>query len=444
MSYLTTRAYPDFFHAEQSPPWQRAVLAALGRKAPTGKGWCEIGCGQGLGTTLLAAADPSLRVVGIDINPAHVEVARARAAAAGLRNIEFICADIRELALPETFGHVVCHGVLSWVAPSVRAGIADFIARHLSPDGVAALHYMAQPGGLAFRAFHGVFRALAHRPDPIAEGLDLLSRMRAAQAGFFQLHPHAGQALDRLLAEDADYLAHEYLNPDFEPLAFGDVQRLMQGHDLGFLGSATPIENIDAISLPAAGQADIAKVADATLRETLKDLSRNQVMRYDLYARPAPAPDDAAHLDLLRGIAWGWLPGAPDLSRASANLTFNSRIGPVEGDIRVLGPLFATLAQGAAQFGRIERVPPFAGRPGLLNQTLQMALWARMAHPVQAAADAGPAGALNRILLAEAARGRAVPALAAPALGSGLALGRADMVLLAEGRAAGLARLFGL
>ncbi|WP_295044771.1 class I SAM-dependent methyltransferase [uncultured Paracoccus sp.] len=430
--YLRDTVYPAFFHREQAPAWIAAVAAALGRAAPKAASWCEIGCGQGYGMAVLAAANPAVRFTGIDIDPGHIALAQARARAAGLTNVTFLCADIRDPALTDArFDHIVTHGVLSWVGDGVRRAIAGFIARHLTDDGIAAVHYMSEPGGTAFRAFHAVFRSVAQQPDPVAEGLRALTAMRDAGTGFFQLHPHAGQTLDKLLNDPPEYVAHEYLNPVFRPLAFHEIQTLFAPLGLSWLGSATPIENIDAVSIPAQAARAIGPVADRTLRETLKDMARNQSLRYDLFARPVAGLSDTAHLDLLRGVIWRLLPGAP----APGPLTFQTRIGPVEGEAAIFAPLLQALAAGDQPFAALERVPPFAGRPALLNQALQMLLWSGAAHPVRPVPDPAPARRLNRVLLDERRLGAAVPALACPALGSGLALGTADLDALSDGSA---------
>ncbi|SFX98440.1 Methyltransferase domain-containing protein [Paracoccus pantotrophus] len=432
--YIRGIAYPAFFHREQAPAWIAAVASALGRAAPdpARAHWCEIGCGQGYAAAVLAAANPGMRLTGIDIDPGHVETARARAAAAGLENVDFICGDIRDPDLVAgQFDYIVTHGVLSWVGDAVRSAIADFIARHLAPAGIAAVHYMSEPGGAAFRAFHEVFRSVAHRPDPVAEGLRALRAMRDAGAGFFQLYPHAGQTLDNLLADHPAYVAHEYLNAVFRPLSFREVAALFSAADLGWIGSATPIENIDAVSLPAAAAKAIAPIRETALRETMKDMARNQALRYDLFARPAAPLDGPAHLELLRRWTWRLLPGAP----APGGLVFQTRIGPVDGDARIFRPLLAQLGEGPAGFAELERIQPFTGRPGLLNQALQTLLWSGAAHPVLPVGDPAPSARLNRHLLGGRAQGQAVPALACPALGSGLAFGVADLDALAAGRA---------
>lgn len=432
--YLGGIVYPAFFHREQSPVWIAAVATALGHAAPDPATacWCEIGCGQGYGAAVLAAANPGMRLTGIDIDPDHIKVARDRAKAAGLENVDFICGDIRDPALNiGEYDYIVTHGVLSWVGETVRTAIGDFVAAHLSQNGIAAIHYMSEPGGAAFRAFHEVFKSVAHRPDPVAEGLQALTAMRDAGAGFFQLYPHAGQTLDNLLRDDPAYVAHEYLNPVFRPLSFREVAEAFSDRDLGWIGSATPIENIDAVSLPAAAAKVIAPIRETALRETMKDMARNQPLRYDLFARPAALLNNHEHLQRLRQWNWRLLPAAPP----PGALVFQTRIGPVDGDARIFHPLLTRLGQSPASFAELERIEPFSGRPGLLNQALQSLLWSGAAHPVLPVADPTPSARLNRHLLALHAHGRATPALACPALGSGLAFGRDDLDALAAGRA---------
>lgn len=363
--YLQNVVYPAFFHREQSPLWLSAVSEALGRPAPAPDGsWCELGCGQGFGVAVLAAANPAMRFVGIDLNPKHIAMAKARADAAGLENVTFICADLTDPGAVEgAFDFVVCHGVLSWVPDRVRSAIAATSAGVLNPRGIAALHYMSEPGGAAFRAFHAVFRAVADRPDPIAEGLALLQAMRKAKAGFFQLHPHAEKTLDTLLDERPAYLAHEYLNPNFTPLGFAEIHGLMSQQGLRWLGSAKPIENIDAVSLPEAAAKSILPIKDVVLRETMKDMARNQPLRYDLFGKPAEPASDKVHLQMLRDREWTLLPDAP---RAGA-LRFETTIGPVQGDAAIFGPLLDALKKEPLRFDRLEQIAPFKGRPGLLN-----------------------------------------------------------------------------
>lgn len=441
--------YPAFFHPEQAPLWLAAVAAALGKPGPEDdSAVCEIGCGQGFGLCLLAAANPARRFTGIDRSGADLQRARARAQAAGLLNIDFVEADIRDLAaLPEgKFGIILSHGMLSWVDLTAREAVFAFIGTRLTAGGIAATHYMSAPGGDAFRAFRQVFQALAGRADPVTEGLALLRRLSDGKAGFFQLHPHAGKTLDDLLREPAGYVAQEYLSPDFEPLPFASVAGYAAAQGLEFIGSATPMENIDAASLPEGLRDSIAAVSDdRILAETLKDMIRNQALRYDLWQRPGTPLDPGAHMGALANMWWGLLPGAPKLDRTSKALAFPTRIGTIEGDPAVFRPLLDRLGQGPAQFGQLLELEVFAKRPGLLNQVLQMGLHARIVHPVQPFDSPDAARRLNRHLLEEHRAGGQIPALAAPPLGSGFALTRQELDALAAGTApAWLSGLFAL
>ena len=57
----------------------------------------ELGCGAGANLAGIAAADPGVRAVGVDLAPTAVEVARATAAAAGLDNVTFDVGDVLAL-----------------------------------------------------------------------------------------------------------------------------------------------------------------------------------------------------------------------------------------------------------------------------------------------------------------------------------------------------------
>lgn len=120
---------------------------------PPGSRVLEAGCGVGAQTLIMAAQNPDVRFVSIDLSPASVAQARAAAAAAGLRNVEFQPADIFHLPFaPHSFDHVVL----------------CFVLEHL-PEPVAALnllHDMVKPGGtlVAIEGDHG---STSFHPDSV-------------------------------------------------------------------------------------------------------------------------------------------------------------------------------------------------------------------------------------------------------------------------------------
>ena len=60
--------------------------------------YCELGCGQGYSSNIVAAANPNVEVYANDFNPAHISGARTLAAAAGTRNVHFYDSSFAEFA----------------------------------------------------------------------------------------------------------------------------------------------------------------------------------------------------------------------------------------------------------------------------------------------------------------------------------------------------------
>ncbi|KAF7599851.1 MAG: SAM-dependent methyltransferase [Candidatus Dactylopiibacterium carminicum] len=383
--YHTGTPYPAFFHRELTPAWLVATATALGHRT------------------------------------------------AGLDNVHFQQRSFAELAEAEedalpALDFIVLHGVLSWISPDNRRAVMRIIERWLKPGGIACLAYMSQPGSAPMMAMQRVLRRsaeIAGATPGLASGLDLLRGLRDGGAGQFVVVPELGQQLDQVMRQPPSYLAHEFLGEHWEPLHVADV--IAAAADVGctYVGSATPLENIDAVSLPGGAQAVIGTIADTALRETAKDIARNQTLRRDIHQRDAKPLTPAEHRAALLVQRFIALPGAP----AGGALRFNTRIGPVDGAAEVFSPLLQALStRRPAAFSQLLTLPAYAGRGGLLNQACQILLWAGHLHPCLPGPDAAPAQALNRALWRAAAEGRDYGWVAAPAIGSALPASRAAML----------------
>lgn len=439
--YVTDVAYPTMFHREMTPCWLTVTAAALGYGAPDiarPYRWCELGCGPGLGLALTAAANPGGRFVGVDFNPDHIAHGRRLTEAAGLGNLTFRQEGFETMEPEggEAFDFIVLHGVYSWVSPAVRAAIHGFIGRFLAPGGLVYVNYMTHPGLSAFAAGQKFLRLYGRSVGggsarQAQAGLAALKALDEAGAGCFAAHPEERARLATAAEDDARYLAHEFMNEHWEPLHVADVMRAFAGTGCAHLGSATPVENIDALSLPGHVLPLLKGMADPELRETVKDLARNQSYRRDLYQRGGGVLAPADHLRALRGLALAALPGAPK----GGGLTFDTRIGPVEGAAPLFDPLLRALARGPQGFDALAAAGNLGGNPGLLNQAVQMLCWSGCAHglrpgPAEASGNqTSGAWALNRVVAEAALGGADYRWLAAPAIGSALPAGPAEMAL---------------
>ncbi|MFC3606345.1 class I SAM-dependent methyltransferase [Stutzerimonas tarimensis] len=433
--YLADLPYPHHVHAELSPSWLSAVLTALGQHAPDIAArfrYCELGCGQGLNSLLLAAANPAGQFIAVDFNTRHIDHGHRQAAAAALDNLEFRQASFGELADEtdaEGFDFIVLHGVYSWVSPANRTAIRRFIERNIKPGGVIYLAYMSHPGMSAMvSAQRFLWQAAQRVPgDPqsrLRAGLDALRHWQDAGAGYFVDHPDVARRLARADDEDLAFLAHELLCEHWTPMQADQVIDEFAEFDCRFVGSATPLENIDALSLPGHCLPLLTDIADIAQRETVKDLARNQSQRRDLYLRNPRALSAGEHRRALLAGCWSALPGAP----ANGGLTFDTRIGPVQGDERLFAPLLAALAEGPQSFAELARRPALAEQIGSLSTALQMLTWAGHIHPLLNGAVAiERCQALNRILAEGALHGAGYRYLAAPSLGAPIAVGLLEM-----------------
>ena len=116
-----------------------AVTRRFFREAGISSGMKVLDIGSGAGDVALTAAElvgPDGGVVGVDVNPAILETARARAQAAGFTNVEFVAGDARTLDIGNDFDALTGRLVLMYMADPADA--LKQLATRLRPGGIAA------------------------------------------------------------------------------------------------------------------------------------------------------------------------------------------------------------------------------------------------------------------------------------------------------------------
>ncbi|MEZ4403668.1 MAG: class I SAM-dependent methyltransferase [Kofleriaceae bacterium] len=153
---------------------ERAWLERFTALLPDGGAVLDLGCGGGepIARYLI---DAGLRVTGVDLAPAMIELARARCPAGDWR-----VADLRTLALPERF-----HGIIGWdsffhlTAAEQRATLPR-LAAHLRPRGALLLTVGHQAGEVIGHVggepvFHASLAPAAYRAALAALDLDVVA-----------------------------------------------------------------------------------------------------------------------------------------------------------------------------------------------------------------------------------------------------------------------------
>lgn len=409
--YQVDVAYPGRFHRELMPGWLHAVVTALGHRAPAVDAafdYCELGCGDGLNLLVAAALHPQARFIGVDLDPLHVQLAQAAADAAGVGNVRFVLGDAAvppaALALG-TFDFVVSHGMWSWMPEAARLAATRQAITLLRDGGIACIGYMSQPGAAVLAPLQRLMREVAASVDGDAaqratQALAFARRLADAGAGLFAEYPGLARQLEAMARESPAHLAHEFLSGHWQPLHAADVLADFAAAGGDWLGSATPLENIDALSLPGSVLPLLREATTPALAETLKDAARHQSLRRDLFQRGRRALSPQQHLDALDALTWLPAPGVP----LHDEVVLDTRIGPVQVPPQLSAPLLRALADGACSHARLRALPAFAARSDVLNQVTQALLWAGCLHPaLHRPASEAAAEALASVLAARAA-----------------------------------------
>lgn len=299
--YVTDVAYLMGFHPEQSPTHLALAALITGTASeiiaePEGLAYLELGSGLGFSSSLLAASNPSWRVTAIDFNPEHIAASRAFAREAGITNVTFLEADLATLAdsalaaeVPEA-DVVSLHGVWSWVSGAVRGGIVRLLKAKVRPGGLVHVSYNALPawqGALGMqRLVREAGRRLAGRSDrQAAAGLGCVRALVAAGAQHLGADAFSKKLLERLTDAATGYLAHEFMNRDWQPVFHAEVATALAEAKLTYAGSCRLYENFPDLAMNEAQRKEAARFDDPLLFELIKDISGGPALRHDLYVR---------------------------------------------------------------------------------------------------------------------------------------------------------------
>jgi SAM-dependent methyltransferase len=437
--YVSDVEYLPGFYREQGPAHLDLACLIGGVQPPDrigGLAYCELGCGQGLTTVLLAAANPDGHFVGIDFNPAHIARGKALIAAVGLTNVELIEASFADLLRPgaprlPAFDYVTLHGVYSWISAENRQAIVGLLEHCVKPGGLVYVSYNAMPGwmmGLPLQRLMLEFARLnPGRSDRVAESaLAFVGAMQQAGARAIPDKEIVARLEREIGAGKIAYLAHEYLNANWQPLYHADVARELAGAKLDYVASATLLENYPELALTREQGELLAPVPDETAKETLRDYFMARAFRRDVFVRGARRLTPERREALLAEV-----PLALFVAPAKTRLEIAVPVGDAKLEERLYRPALEALAREVMTPAAILDLPEIRGRTrGTAVELVGMLAGSGQALPLPApSADGGNARAFNRAALAQAAeQGLTKTALAAPFAGSGIHLGLFEML----------------
>ncbi|TXM65489.1 class I SAM-dependent methyltransferase [Methylobacterium sp. WL120] len=398
----------------------------------------ELGIGMGLGFTINAASNPTTHFEGVDFNPLHIAHARSLIEAAALGNVSLREASFQDVAEEAREGQhdldlIVLHGILTWVSQEAQRAIVEIARKRLRSGGLLYVSYNAMPGWAPVLPMQRLMREnakrMAGRSDvQTASGLELVKALMGEGAAYFIANPGLAPRIERLLAMDRNYLAHEYLNENWFIFHFAEVAELFGGAKLGYVGSATLTENMDALCVPDGVRGRVAAEADIIFKETLRDVASNKQFRRDVFARGVTLCTAAEQITLLSAQRFALV-----VSRNKVSYKFQGPLGEVTGNPELYGAIADRLSGGIATFSEIAALPSLA-KSGLGGTLQAISLFVHSGQvlplPASEGADFDAANRLNRVIVDRMLQGRTYNFLAAPLCGSGIPVSHGDLLML--------------
>lgn len=344
-------SYTHGFYRELTPSYLGFAALVQGQSVPGLRAeplaYCELGCGQGFSTNLLAGANPHIQFYATDFNPTHIVGARDLARAAQLDNVRFFDDSFAEFvdnpSLP-VFDIVALHGIYSWISPENRRFIVQFIRRKLKPGGLVYISYNTMPGWAPIMPLRHLLaeHAAARGPKPITTKIDdaiaFAERLVAVKSRFFKDNPKAGGRLERMKSQSRAYLAHEYFNRDLTPFYFSELAQELSEAKLTWAGSAHVLDSVDAINLTTEQREVLGEIDDPVLRQTVRDHIVDQQFRRDIFIKGSKP------LSRIGGRE-EWLNARFALSARASDIprTMRGNLGEMKLDLGIYDPLLAAL-----------------------------------------------------------------------------------------------------
>jgi SAM-dependent methyltransferase len=264
----------------------------------------DAGCGTGDSAIYMALQAPGAQVVGLDTSRASLEVARSRAHARALPNVELVQAsllDLPRLGLAP-FDYIVCSGVLHHL-PDPLAGLRALLGV-LKPDGGLGLMLYARHGRAPVYQVQELLRRLGGSEslhDRIAlagEVLDVLPEQHLFKAArldqqLLDLSVYGGAGIVDLLLHACD-----------RAYTVAEIYELLASASLEMLGFHRPVlYRPEGYPLTDGLRARLARMAGPE-REAVAELLSGRMIKHELYAaRPGalpPRPSGALAPDTVR------------------------------------------------------------------------------------------------------------------------------------------------
>ena len=289
--------YASFAYAHTHPDHMAVVGSLFGMKpaALETARVLELGSAGGGNILPLALRYPGASFTGLDLSQEHIAAANAQKDALGLKNIRFVQQDILAFDLNKNkgaFDYIICHGVYSWVPPTVSERILDICRECLSENGLAMVSYNTLPGWNAVRSLREMMRFHSDRftspAEKTAEARKLLRFLAEAAPGGSPYKNMIEEELRMLGSMNDSYLYHDHLEAINRQFYLHEFAADAKQHGLDYVGDCSLtsmfVENLSPRAMEA-----LAVLNDLILQEQYVDFVVNRRFRCSILCKQGAA-----------------------------------------------------------------------------------------------------------------------------------------------------------
>ncbi len=295
--YVFDVPYTANFYYYQAPDLLNFCCMLYGFAPPdidNGFSYLELGSGMGFNLNLMAALYPQGNFVGVDFNPEHIRFSNEVKNKCNIENSTFLEVSFEEFLNKggefSSFDYIALHGVFSWVSHENREVISKIIKKKLKPGGICYVSYNNMCGWwsqIPFQRFLLDYTSLFPDFNSIQKinlAENLLKKLKDAEASYFN-RPFMERLFKKIDKDNRAYIAHEYLNRDWQPLFFTDVLSYMGRAMVNYIGSADPIWYFENIFLTEKQFNLLKGLRSPMLKEIVKDYMVELAFRKDIYMK---------------------------------------------------------------------------------------------------------------------------------------------------------------
>ncbi|AIL32013.1 class I SAM-dependent methyltransferase [Basilea psittacipulmonis] len=293
--YISDINYTYGYYQELNPAQITIPFLMSNLAIPKIEHACELGFGQGLSLNIHAATGLA-KWYGTDFNPSHALFAQTLANHADPERLLIAEQGFHEFCkredLPD-FDFIALHGIWSWISNENRAIIVDFLKRKLKVGGVLYVSYNTLPGWSSpsplrhLLCEHDRFGSTKenNRSNNTKHAIEQTIKTLEHSHHLLNTSPQLLQRVKDLLQKPSNYIAHEYLNRDWQPMFYAQMEEWLEPAKLSFACSAYYLDDFNNCLFSDEQQNYLDDITHPSLKQTIKDYLLNKQFRRDYWIK---------------------------------------------------------------------------------------------------------------------------------------------------------------